>query len=168
MFADSGIARQRSSALEGAIGVDAAPPQQAWIPQMCRHPPGAKTKTLSTASDLLVHVVLQAMDGASQGAAALCACKAAFSLLFLPSLAASNSVVGFCCCCLLLFTDLIVAGEWQDVRGGRLVVVVVVVLPPQRQYFSLRVESCFLIHGQCAGTVPHCHKLPLLLLFEVL
>lgn len=73
-----------------------------------------KPGPLSTASDLLVHVVLQAMDGAARGAAALCACKAAFNLLSLPSLAASHNVVGFCCCCLLLFTDLLVAGECQD------------------------------------------------------
>lgn len=73
--------------------------------------PRAKTKALSTLFDLLVHVaaVFQAMDGAAQGAAALCVCKAAFSLLFLPSLAACNSPVSFCCCCLLLFTDLLVA-----------------------------------------------------------
>lgn len=70
--------------------------------------------------DLLPHVaaVLQAMDGAAQGAAALCACKAAFSLLFLPSLAASDSAVSFCCCCLILLTDLLVAGESQDVKNG--------------------------------------------------
>lgn len=81
--------------------------------------PGAKTKALSTLFDLLVHVaaVFQAMDGAAQGAAALCVGKAAFSLLFLPSLAACNSPVSFCCCCLLLFTDLLVAGESQDVNA---------------------------------------------------
>lgn len=82
--------------------------------------PRAKTKALSTLFDLLVHVaaVFQAMDGAAQGAAALCVCKAAFSLLFLPSLAACNSPVSFCCCCLLLFTDLLVAGESQDVNAS--------------------------------------------------
>lgn len=103
---------------------------EVWIPQIRCTPAllGAKTKALSAVFDLLVHVaaVLQAMDGAAQGAAALCACKAAFSLLFLPSLAASNSVVSFCCCCLLVFTDLLVAGESQDVKKGLVVVVVVI------------------------------------------
>lgn len=48
------------------------------------------------------------MDGVLEGAAVLCACKLACSLLFLPSLAASYSPVSFCCCCLLIFTDFLV------------------------------------------------------------
>lgn len=48
------------------------------------------------------------MDGVLEGAAVLCACKLACSLLFLPSLAASYSPVSFCCCCLLVFTDFLV------------------------------------------------------------
>lgn len=62
---------------------------------------------------------LSAMDGASQQAAVLCVSKVALSLLFLPSLAASNSPVSFCCCCILLFTDLVVSGEKQDVNMCR-------------------------------------------------
>ncbi|XP_041836006.1 uncharacterized protein LOC121636530 [Melanotaenia boesemani] len=46
-----------------------------------------------------------AMDGVLEGAVALCVCKLACSLLFLPSLTASYSSVSFCCCCLLIFTD---------------------------------------------------------------
>ncbi|XP_070707960.1 uncharacterized protein [Pempheris klunzingeri] len=48
------------------------------------------------------------MDGVLEGAAVLCVCKLACSLLFLPSLAASHSPVCFCCCCLLIFTDFLV------------------------------------------------------------
>ncbi|XP_039908149.1 uncharacterized protein LOC120746757 isoform X3 [Simochromis diagramma] len=48
------------------------------------------------------------MDGVLEGAAVLCACKLACSLLFLPSLADSYSAVSFCCCCLLVFTDFLV------------------------------------------------------------
>lgn len=51
------------------------------------------------------------MDGVLEGAAVLCACKLACSLLFLPSLADSYSAVSFCCCCLLIFTDFLVTGE---------------------------------------------------------
>lgn len=54
------------------------------------------------------------MDGVLQGAAALCVCKLAFSLLCLPSLAALHSPISVCCCCLLLFTDFVVTGEYQD------------------------------------------------------
>lgn len=57
------------------------------------------------------------MDGVSQQAAVLCVSKVALSLVFLPSLAASNSPVSFCCCCILFFTDLVVAGENQDVNA---------------------------------------------------
>lgn len=109
--------RQRSSAFEGVI----AATQSSSVSRR-----GLLTSpVLSTASDLLVHVaaVLQAMDGAAQDAAVLCACKAAFQLLLLPSLAASNSVVSFCCCCLLLFTDLLVAGECQGVNDRYLATV---------------------------------------------
>ncbi|KAM8913306.1 uncharacterized protein AB9W97_011955 isoform 2-T3 [Spinachia spinachia] len=49
------------------------------------------------------------MDGVLEEAAALCVCKVASSLLFLPSLAASYSPISFCCCCLLVFTDFLVA-----------------------------------------------------------
>ncbi|XP_068568366.1 uncharacterized protein [Cebidichthys violaceus] len=49
------------------------------------------------------------MDGVLEEAAVLCVCKLACSLLVLPSLAASYSLVSFCCCCLLLFTDFLVA-----------------------------------------------------------
>ncbi|XP_074500238.1 uncharacterized protein LOC141772761 isoform X1 [Sebastes fasciatus] len=52
--------------------------------------------------------VVAAMDGVLEGAAVLCVCKLACSLLFLPSLAASYSPVSFCCCCLLVFTDFLV------------------------------------------------------------
>ncbi|CAJ1050528.1 uncharacterized protein LOC117821116 [Xyrichtys novacula] len=48
------------------------------------------------------------MDGVLEGAAVLCACKLACSLLFLPSLTGSQSPVSFCCCCHLLFTDFLV------------------------------------------------------------
>ncbi|XP_029287897.1 uncharacterized protein LOC115008433 isoform X2 [Cottoperca gobio] len=48
------------------------------------------------------------MDGVLEGAAVLCVCKLACSLLSLPSLAASCSLVSFCCCCLLVFTDFLV------------------------------------------------------------
>ncbi|XP_042352189.1 uncharacterized protein LOC121950302 [Plectropomus leopardus] len=48
------------------------------------------------------------MDGVLEGATVLCVCKLACSLLFLPSLAASYSLVSFCCCCLLVFTDFLV------------------------------------------------------------
>ncbi|XP_038552769.1 uncharacterized protein LOC119886243 [Micropterus salmoides] len=50
------------------------------------------------------------MDGVLEGAAVLCVCKLACSLLFLPSLAAPHSPVSFCCCCLLIFTDFVVTG----------------------------------------------------------
>uniref|UniRef100_UPI0037E7CA8A uncharacterized protein n=1 Tax=Semicossyphus pulcher TaxID=241346 RepID=UPI0037E7CA8A len=49
------------------------------------------------------------MDGVLEGAAVLCVCKLACSLLVLPSLAASRSPLSFCCCCLLIFTDFLVA-----------------------------------------------------------
>ncbi|XP_039972287.1 uncharacterized protein LOC120783385 [Xiphias gladius] len=48
------------------------------------------------------------MDGVLEGAAVLCVCKLAGSLLFLPSLTSSYSPVSFCCCCLLIFTDFLV------------------------------------------------------------
>lgn len=51
------------------------------------------------------------MEGALEGAAALCTCKLALSLLFLPRLPAPRGPVGLCCCCLLLFTDAAVTGE---------------------------------------------------------
>lgn len=54
------------------------------------------------------------MDGVLEGAAVLCVCKLAFSLLCLPSLAALHSPISFCCSCLLLFTDFVVTGEYQD------------------------------------------------------
>ncbi|KAI3369955.1 hypothetical protein L3Q82_024758, partial [Scortum barcoo] len=50
----------------------------------------------------------RSMDGVLEGAAVLCLCKLACSVLFLPSLAASHSPVSFCCCCLLVFTDFLV------------------------------------------------------------
>ncbi|XP_031719510.1 uncharacterized protein LOC116392290 isoform X1 [Anarrhichthys ocellatus] len=53
--------------------------------------------------------LVAAMDGVLEEAAVLCVCKLACSLLFLPSLAASYSLVSFCCCCLLVFTDFLVA-----------------------------------------------------------
>ncbi|KAF7659175.1 hypothetical protein LDENG_00002250 [Lucifuga dentata] len=49
------------------------------------------------------------MDGVLEGAAVLCGCKLACSLLFLPTLSRSFSPVSFCCCCLLVFTDVLVA-----------------------------------------------------------
>ncbi|XP_035633114.1 uncharacterized protein LOC118388311 [Oncorhynchus keta] len=48
------------------------------------------------------------MDGVLEGAAVVCVCKLACSLLFLPMVTASLSAVSFCCNCLLLFTDLVV------------------------------------------------------------
>ncbi|KAK6318907.1 hypothetical protein J4Q44_G00101180 [Coregonus suidteri] len=48
------------------------------------------------------------MDGVLEGAAVVCVCKLACSLLFLPMVTASLSAVSFCCSCLLLFTDLAV------------------------------------------------------------
>ncbi|KAM7006143.1 uncharacterized protein LKV04_002754 [Tautogolabrus adspersus] len=52
--------------------------------------------------------VSPAMDGVLEGAAVLCACKLACSLLCLPLLATSHSPLSFCCCCLLVFTDFLV------------------------------------------------------------
>lgn len=66
---------------------------------------------------LLIHLpvcaycCVEAMEGVMERAAALCVCKLACSLLFLPSLAASHSAISFCCCCLLIFTDFAVTGE---------------------------------------------------------
>ncbi|XP_075996977.1 uncharacterized protein LOC142990963 [Genypterus blacodes] len=48
------------------------------------------------------------MDGVLEGAAVLCACKLACSVLVLPTLSKSVSPVSFCCCCLLVFTDALV------------------------------------------------------------
>ncbi|KAM4613605.1 uncharacterized protein ACJ7VT_011647 [Polymixia lowei] len=48
------------------------------------------------------------MDGVLEGAAVLCVCKLACSLLFLPSVTGSSSPVSVCCCCLLIFTDFLV------------------------------------------------------------
>nr|XP_046239318.1 uncharacterized protein LOC124056189 [Scatophagus argus] len=48
------------------------------------------------------------MDDVLEGAVVLCVCKLGFSLLFLPSLAASRSPISFCCCCLIIFTDVLV------------------------------------------------------------
>lgn len=56
------------------------------------------------------------MEGVLEGAAALCTCKLAFSLLVLPWLPTSRSPVSFCCCCLLLFTDFVLTGEFA--RAG--------------------------------------------------
>ncbi|XP_035487632.1 uncharacterized protein LOC118309522 isoform X1 [Scophthalmus maximus] len=53
-------------------------------------------------------ILSTAMVGVVEGAALLCACKLACSLLFLPSLTTSYSPVSFCCCCLLIFTDFLV------------------------------------------------------------
>ncbi|TKS71266.1 hypothetical protein D9C73_005283 [Collichthys lucidus] len=71
---------------------------------------GAKGEVKRTDETFEAHIdMLLSMDGVLEGAAVLCVCKLACSLLFLPSLAASHSPVSFCCCCLLIFTDFLVA-----------------------------------------------------------
>lgn len=75
--------------------------------------PEAKRKQAFRFVDTCACFVI-AMDGVLEGATVLCVCKLAFSLLFLPLLAASHSPVSFCCCCILIFTNFVVTGECLD------------------------------------------------------
>lgn len=93
--------------------------QNPWIPELLHPEAKNKANLGSVWPACTCCCCLSAMDGASQQAAVLCVSKVALSLLFLPSLAPSNSPVSFCCCCILLFTDLVVSGENLDVNMCR-------------------------------------------------